>query len=124
MAYNNPSAHEQRIGPKLQSIAKKLEKLFVKHTGGEVDFILVVNSKAARRQQAGGAGVPAGMYVASMDRTSSALCMAEMLAKWQLSGQIAPINELEDAQGNKLEDIVAMFTGDIQDNEDTEGGVH
>ena len=125
MAYNNPSAHEKRIGPKLQTIAKKLQRLFVRETGAEVDFILVVNSKAARQQQASGAGVPAGMYVASMDRTSSALCMAEMLAKWQLSGLIPPINELEDANGNKLSDILAAFEpGEVQDSGDTEGGVH
>ena len=110
VAYNNPSSHERRISNNLQKIAKKMEKMFLKETGGSVDFILVVNSKAARVAQAGGGGQPAGMYVASMDRTSSALSMAEMLAKWQIMGQIAPLNELEDASGNKLSDIMKAFT--------------
>jgi len=123
MAYNNPSKHELRIGPKLQLIAKKMQKLFVRETGGEVDFILVVNSKAARKLQASGAGVPAGMYVASMDRTSSALSMAELLLKWQLVGDIPPLNELTDANGNKLKDIMDMFDPDEMSNND-DGKVH
>ena len=125
MAYNNaPSHHEKRIGPKLQRIMKKLEKQFLKETGGECDILLVVNSSSARRQQFSGAGVPVGMYIANMDRTSSALVMAEMLAKWQLVGSIAPLNELEDAAGNKLSDILSAFDPEHPDVNDSEDGVH
>ena len=122
-----PTQHEKRIGPALQRIMKKVEKMFNKETGGDVDIIIVVNSSAARRQQSAGAGVPVGMYVANMDRTSSALTMAEMLAKWQLLGNIKPLNELEDAAGNRLSDIMSAFNiddPDINDSNDTEGGVH
>ncbi len=125
MAYNAPSPHELRIGPKLQKIANKLKKIFIKETGGDVDFILIVNSTSARAQQAGGAGVPVGMYIANMDRVSSALTMAEMLAKWQITGAIPPLDELEDAAGNKLTDILETFAPEeMQDNHDTEGSVH
>ena len=129
MAYNNPTKHEMRIGPAMQRIAKKVQKLFVKETGGEVDFILIVSSSAARRMQSSGAGVPVGMYVANMDRVSSALSMAEMLAKWQITGAIPPLSELEDAAGNKLEDILHGFDPkeDHNTDEGTEqggGGMH
>ena len=124
MAYNDPSPHEKRIGPKLQRIMKKVEKMFNKETGGDCDLIIIVSSKAARRLQSSGAGVPVGMYVANMDRTSSALTMAEMLAKWQLVGSIAPLNELEDAAGNKLSDILSAFDPEHPDVNDSEDGIH
>lgn len=129
MAYNNPSNHEKRMGPFLQKAAKKVQKMFVRETGGEVDFILLVSSTAARKMQASGAGVPVGMYVASMDRVSSALSMAEMLAKWQIVGAIPPLSELRDADGNSLNDILKQFTPEEMNDtqESTEqggGGVH
>lgn len=121
MSYDRPSSHELRIGPNLQKIARKIQKLFVKETGGEVDFILVVNSSSARKMQASTKQVPVGNYIANMSRVSSALSMAELLAKWQINGEIPPLGELKDADGNSLADILNSGTTETHD---TDTGVH
>jgi len=121
MSYQNPTPHELRLGPNLAKVAKKMQKIFLKETGGEVDFILVVNSTSARKMQRSTGETPVGNYIANMSRESSALSMAELLAKWQMSGQIPPLAELKDADGNSLADI--LNAGPTQTH-DTETGVH
>lgn len=105
MPYNNPIAHEIRISNNLQKIARKLTKLFDKHTGDDVDFILCVSSKSAR-ENAKSDEVAIGNYVASIDRTSSAMLMMELILKWQLMHEIPPVSELKDANGNSLLEIM------------------
>lgn len=108
MSYENPTPHEIRISEKLQKVGRKLQKLLVHHTGAECDFVLCVNSQAARGQQGqllpGDAAI--GSYIATMDRESSALSMIELIAKWQANKELPPIHELRDASGRSLAEIL------------------
>lgn len=110
MSYSNPSPHEIRISNNLQNVAKKLNKLFRKETGGECDFVLCVSSKSERETLASTSfeDAPVGSYVASMDRESSAMLMCELLMKWELNGDMPPIHELKDSDGRSLAEILGQ----------------
>ena len=110
MSYKTPSPHEIRISSNLQKVAKKLDKLFKKETGGECDFVLCVSSKSERETLNASAmqDAPVGSYVASMDRESSAMLMCELLMKWEANGDMPPIHELKDANGRSLAEILGQ----------------
>ena len=108
MSYSTPTPHEIRISNNLQKIANKLGKLFVKETGGEVDFILCVSSKSERETVLSSdmQDAPVGSYVSTMTRETAALSMMELLAKWEANKDMPPIHELKDANGRSLDEIL------------------
>jgi len=110
MSYENPTPHEIRISANLQKVAKRLDKDLEKRTGHRCHFILCVTPIRSDEEADTLLEEPIANYVANSDRQTSALIMLQLLAKWQMNGDMPPIHELRDADGKSLADILSAGT--------------
>lgn len=110
MSYQNPTPHEIRMSRCLQKVMTKTEKLINRLSDGKCAVFIWCTPMATVSQQPLQSlnDAPVANYVANIEREGAAITMMELIAKWQLNGDLPPLHEMKDASGRTFDEILGL----------------